>query len=304
MKGAAGNGSNAVWPALFMTAAIHLGGLGLALFAPSLFPERLQISEVYQVELYSALEAQPEPQSASPPVQAEVESPAITIPPPPAIAPAKVQPKPTTATPVPPPTQPKAISLSPLKEQLVRETREREEQADRNRQVANRVTQLKLDLQQQQAEEKAREAGRLAREAIAETYRVATPHVPLPEGSITKPRFQESTAQGTGGSAKEVNPKIQAAYEARLKGHIGRQWSLPDLQGWDKSLKTIISIKMKSNGMVAVGGITIATTSGNPRFDKEARKAVTNSLPLPPLPKEFGTNSEEIVVTFTPVGLK
>jgi TonB family protein len=221
------------------------------------------------------------------------------------VVPTKVRTQLAISTPViPPPARSKAVSLSPLKERLARENRERQEQTRRNHQLTDRVTQLKLDLQQQRAEEQAREATRLAREAIAETYRVTPPPVQLPEGNVAKPRTRESTTPGPGGSAKEVSPEVQSAYAAGLRGHIGRHWSLPDLQGWDKSLKTVISIKMKANGMVAPGGVTIATPSGNPRFDKEARKAVNNSLPLPPLPPEFGKNGEEIAVTFTPGGLK
>lgn len=304
MKGAAGNGRNEVLLALLMTATIHLGGLGLALFAPGLLPENLQVPEVYQVELYTATEAPP-PQPDQPPVRTEIESPAITAPPPPATAPPKVQTKPTIPPLVQPRARPKAVSLSPIKERLLRENQEREELADRNRQLTDRVTNLKLDLQRQKAEEQAREAARLAREAIAETYRAAPVRTnPTTVDKNTKPRTEATPAPTSAAFSGTVSPEIQSAYKAELRGHIGQHWSLPDLQGWDKSLKTVINIKMKSNGMVSAGGVTVASSSGNPRFDKEARKAVNNSLPLPPLPPEFGKDGEEIAVTFTPVGLK
>lgn len=304
MKGAAGNGRNAVGLPLILTVTIHLGALLLALIAPGLVPEHLQIPEVYQVELYSAPEAPANPQPTPPPIQDEVESPAVTTPPPPVTAPAKVQPKPTISAPAQPQAKPKAVSLSPIKERLLRENREREERANRER--TNRVTQIKLAYLQQQADAKAKEATSQAVLTIAETYRIAPPvrTTPVTGANNTRPRTSETIAPGTGASSGPVSPEIQSAYKDGLRGHIGHHWSLPDLQGWDKSLKTVINIKMKSNGMVAPGGVTIASTSGNPRFDKEARKAVNNSLPLPPLPPEFGKNGEEIAVTFTPGGLK
>lgn len=304
MKGAAGNGRNAVQLPLLLTTAIHLGALLLAMFAPRLVPQHLQSPEVYQVELYTAPEVQSGRQPAQPPGQAVVAAPNITAPPPPATVPPKAQTKPTISTPVPPRASPKAVSLSPLKERLVRENREREEQARRNRQLTERVAQLRLDLQQQQAEEKARKATRLAREAIAETYR-NTPAVQVSGAAPTRPRGDvAATGANVTPATKWLAAKqleARAAYVARLREHLRRHWKLPVLQDWDEKLSATMVIKIKRDGSVITSWFE--KHSNNSRFDQYVKKAVDRASPLPPLPREFEQNSEEIAVTFTPGGL-
>jgi colicin import membrane protein len=305
MKGAAGNGRNAVQLPLLLTTAIHLGALLLAVFAPKLIPEPPPIPKVYQVELYTAPEVQPGPQPASPANHTKVETPSITAPPPPAPAPPKAQSKPTIATPVSPPAHPKAISLSPLKKQLAQENREREEQIRRVRQVNDRVTQLKLDLQQQQADEKLREAIHLVREALVETHR-AVPARPVPiAGNPTNPQANVAATGANLSTATNLTTsghlEARAAYVARLREHLRRNWKLPVLQDWDEKLSAKIVIKIKRDGSVTTTWFEKHST--NSRFDQYVKKAVDRSSPLPPLPREFEQKSEEIAVTFTPGGL-
>lgn len=304
MKGAAGNGRNTVQLPLLLTTAIHLGALLLALVAPRLVPQHLQSPEVYQVELYTAPEVQSGRQPAQPPGQAVVAAPNITAPPPPATVPHKTQNTPTIATPVPPRASPKAVSLSPLKERLVRENREREEEARRNRQLTERVAQLRLDLQKQQAEEKARKASRLAREAIAETYR-NTPAVQVSGADPTRPRGDvAATGANVTPATKWLAAKqleARAAYVARLREHLRRHWKLPVLQDWDEKLSATMVIKIKRDGSVITSWFE--KHSNNSRFDQYVKKAVDRASPLPPLPREFEQKSEEIAVTFTPGGL-
>lgn len=308
MKGAAGNGKNAVRLPLFLTVAIHLGVFFLALAAPRLIPSKLQVPEVYQVELYTAPAAQPEPLPIPPQTPTVVEKPSLPDPPSPQAVPVKMQVKPVVSKPVlSPPAKLKAVSLSPIKERLARENRDREEQARRERQLNERVTMLKLDLQQQKAEEQAREAASQARQAIAETYRLApTRPVQVAEEKNAKPRENMVALGGnplpgaSSPSSREL--AAQAAYAALLREHLRRHWKLPVLQDWDARLSATMVIRIKRDGSVIT--TWFEKHSDNSRFDQYVKKAVDQSSPLPPLPKEFAQQSEEIAVTFTPGGLK
>lgn len=308
MKGAAGNGRNAVQLPLLLTTAIHLGALLLALVAPRLIPEPPQIPKVYQVELYTAPEVQLGHQPASPPGPAVVEPPNITAPPPPATASPQGQTKPSLATPAAPPASSKAISLSPLKKQLARETREREEQARRDRQVTDRLNQIEQNQKIRQSEAQSQLAKHDGVTAVADFYRASSPRA----SQKTAPNTAQPQAGRGGGGVEGAAPppsglpaslqlEARAAYVARLREHLRRNWKLPVLQDWDEKLSAKIVIKIKRDGSVTTTWFEKHST--NPRFDQYVKKAVDRSSPLPPLPREFEQKSEEIAVTFTPGGL-
>lgn len=301
MTGVADNSRNPVQLPLLLTAAFHLGALLLALVAPRLIPEQPRIPEVYQVELYTVPEVAPAPSAAPQPV---VEIPSRpTVPPPPATTPT-TKPQPVTAPPAPTAqAQTKEISLSPVKEQLAKEKRDREEEADRR----HRLEKIKLE---NQAEQQAREAARKVsedREAIAETYR-STPPRPVQDLPEQLAALRENLAAARGPTSQEsVSPTpaqlaAQAAYVDQLKVHLGRHWKLPPLQDWDEKLSATIAIRIKRDGTVT--NTWFEKNSGNSRFDQYVKKAVTNASPLPPLPPEFTKKSEEIGVTFSPGGLQ
>jgi len=310
MKNAGGNSKNTTRLPLFLTAAIHLGILLLALFAPKLVPKHLRIPEVYQVELYTApLEKPPQIKTDPPPVKPVTTTPRVTAAtPPPAAARPKVKAKPTIAAPVQRSSaRTVAISLSPIKERLARENREREEQADQNRKQTEQVALLKLDLKKQRADEQARTAASLARAAIAEAYRATSARSALvsedkpakSQKDITAPTATPLLASNTP-TPGQLAAKV--AYKARLQEHLRRHWQLPVLQDWDKKLSATVVIRIKRNGSVIK--TDFETHSANPRFDQYVKRAVGQSSPLPPLPHEFEQKTEEIAVTFTPGGLQ
>ncbi len=90
-------------------------------------------------------------------------------------------------------------------------------------------------------------------------------------------------------------------YKARLFQQIKPNWQLPDLQNWDETLTARIVLKVNWDG--SVDSTWFEKRSGDYRFDQYVKKAIDNSIPLPPLPLEFDRKSEEIAVTFTPGGL-
>lgn len=299
MRGVADNSKKTAPLPLLLTAALHLGALLLALVLPKLIPEQPRTPEVYQVELYTVPEALPPPPLPLPGIEAPSPPPA-----PPATLKPEATPSPVAAPPAPTsPVQSKAISLSPLKDRLARENREREDEARRRQ----RLEEIKLGLEEKQAQQQVREAARQARQAIAETYR-STPPPPakdLPEQLAT---LRESLAAARGPAPQEPAPptsaqlEAQAAYVAQLKEHLRRHWKLPPLQDWDEKLSATIVIRIKREGTVTA--TWFEKNSGNSRFDQYVKKAVTSAAPLPPLPREFTQNSEEIGVTFNPGGLK
>lgn len=300
---------------LFLALALHLGALLLALAAPRLIPEKIHLPEVYRVELYNASELPPAPARS---VAALPETPArpaaIAITPPPRRLLPTARPLPTPAAkpllnPRPKPLpKPAAVSLAPLKERLLKEARERAEQASQNRKLADSVDRLRLDLKKQRAEEQSRAANKAAREAIAALYRTNQPRPSPAQGSSTpKPRTAEASGAGQTAPPADLSGPNQkaalAAYVTRLIAHIKPHWVLPEHLDWEnKNLSTTIVIRIKRDG--AVTATWFEKNSGNTRFDQQVKKVVNNSLPLPPLPPELGKNSEEIGVTFTPGGLQ
>lgn len=297
--------------ASILTVALHVSALLLALAAPHLIPEKIHLPEVYRVELYNAIELPP-----APPPRPPIATLAETTPRP---APVGISPPPSARRPLPitkllpplaskPLAKPAAVSLSPIKEKLRKESREREEQAIRNRKLADQVTLLKLDLQKQRAEEQAKAATKKAREAIAETYRTSkTRPSPTAESASAKSRAGDTgNAPQAAPSSELSNPNQKeialATFRSRMHARISPHWTLPEQQDWDKKLTAVIIIKIKADGTVT--STWFEKKSGNTRFDQFVKKAVDRASPLPALPPELGKSSEEIAVTFTPGGLK
>jgi len=286
--------------ALILSTAVHLGVLLLVLASPRFFPQPVKLPEVYQVELYSPPAAPPSPQPPAQPAAPPPETAALQLPP--------VAPKATTrpgksAQPKPAQGNRKAVSLSPIKERLEREKREREEKERQEQQNANRLAEIKLDLNSQLAREQAREAARQASRAIAESYRASTRNHPTETPAATgNPPGTAPLQISTGQFTDKQRGDALSAYKARLESHIGRHWKLPVVQDWNDELIAIVVIRIRRDG--AVTTVKFDQSSGNPRFDQYVRKAVDRASPLPPLPREIEQQSEEIVVTFTPRGLK
>lgn len=309
MRSSAGSGNNAVRLPLLLTAAIHLGALLLALAAPRLMPEQIRIPEAYQVELYSAPEWQAETPAAPPPGPAAIAAPGPTAAPQPPTVPrlegkGKVPTKTEVAPPAGAAAPPKAVSLAPIKGQLLKENRER--------QLNERVKALRQEHEQRLTEEAARQAALAAVSSIAEFYHAATP-----TGQTTSQANQASGPSPATAGTRSGNVTVAAArpggtgvapegpwlaYKARLTSHIGRQWKLPVLQDWDPRLNATVILRIKRDGTVT--STWFERHSNNPRFDQYVKKAVTQASPLPPLPPESTQKSEEIAVTFTPGGLK
>ncbi|MBU3950516.1 MAG: cell envelope integrity protein TolA, partial [Proteobacteria bacterium] len=106
---------------------------------------------------------------------------------------------------------------------------------------------------------------------------------------------------GTGtGMGKQGYEPIDV-YKMLLQSAIEQNWVFNDmLARIDQGLEVRVMIKILKNGEIR--DIDYETRSGNHYLDESAKKAITRANPLPELPK--GMNSYEVVVIFTPRGLK
>ena len=90
-------------------------------------------------------------------------------------------------------------------------------------------------------------------------------------------------------------------YKMVLQSAIERNWVFNDaLARMNQKLETRILIKILGSGEIR--DITYETRSGNRYLDESAKKAIQKANPLPKLPDGF--NSYDVVIIFTPKGLK
>lgn len=113
----------------------------------------------------------------------------------------------------------------------------------------------------------------------------------------------EGTGPGAGtgtGLGKQGYEPIDL-YKMLLQSAIEQNWVFNDMMArMDQNLECRILIKILRNGEIR--DIDYETRSGNRYLDESAKKAITRANPLPQLPK--GMNSYDVVVIFTPKGLK
>jgi len=120
-----------------------------------------------------------------------------------------------------------------------------------------------------------------------------------------KVQDQGPTKQGEGnkaaaGSGKKGSTPIEL-YKMVLGSEIEQNWVFNDiLARLDQNLEVRILIKILKSGEIR--DIIYETRSGNRYLDESAKKAITRTNPLPPLPP--GMYSYDVVVIFTPKGLK
>jgi colicin import membrane protein len=261
---------------LLLTIATHFAVLILTITAPFLMSRSLDIPEVYSVNLYQVMEA---PSPAPTPKTVSVSKPATK--------------KVVTAKPV----EPDAISLSPIRQRLIKERQEKEVKRLNKELHLRNMEQVKAELQEQQA---AKEAQDTASKALSRL----TDHLKSTAGRGSEKPSTQSTTTGSATGSGEIGPReleARAQYIARLIDHIKPHWQLPELQDWDENLRAIIVLRVKRDGTVT--NSYFEKRSGDLRFNQYVRKAIDNAQSMPPFPIEFHQKTEEIAVTFSPGGL-
>jgi len=90
------------------------------------------------------------------------------------------------------------------------------------------------------------------------------------------------------------NKSYAEAYTQDLQNIIRKNWH-PTAEYIGK--KVVVLFTLLKDGTL-VGSVQIVQSSGNENIDKAAAKAVYESMPFPPLPKEYNGNSVDIRFTF------
>ena len=127
------------------------------------------------------------------------------------------------------------------------------------------------------------------------------------EENKTKPNQTDASNQGAAfgagngtGLGKQGYSPLDL-YKLALQSAIEQNWVFNDrMARMDKRLEVMVMIKILKNGEIR--DIAYETKSGNRYLDESAKKAIKRANPLPKLPQ--GMNSYDIVVVFTPKGLK
>ncbi len=283
---------------------IHVMIVLAALFLPGFFKAKPKFADIYTVSLVNIAEPVSAPPSAKPqaPSPAKVQE---SAPPPPATAPPKAKkeapiaeiPPKAEPEPVPTPAPPKAISLKPLKQKIIKEIKEVKEQEvppKKNDQDLKKVQKLAEALREESV---LTERARIAQEALEQERRVLT--------QSNKGRMAQSTesavgpqtnapAQAVGGS----NTLLENQYNAAIANRLQQFWSIPENLQKDPNLTSIVVITIKIDGDIA--NMVFESKSGDPIFDQYVSKTIEKANPLPPIPPALKKQRYEVGVRFKP----
>lgn len=103
--------------------------------------------------------------------------------------------------------------------------------------------------------------------------------------ALNSPLF--SQAQGGGGVGSGSSSPFGARfgwYEQLLREKVARNWRSQDL---DARLRNRVSVLFDIRRDGSIGNVRVSQTSGNFALDQSAQRAIIQSNPMPPLPKEF-----------------
>ncbi len=161
----------------------------------------------------------------------------------------------------------------------------------------------KTKVDQEEALKKARE--KLAEKIEKQDQKQISEALSRLQASIDAKSDAKNQGMGPGaGSAAGLGKqgyKPIDIYNIALQHAIEQNWVFNDmLARMDQYLEVRVMIKILKTGEIR--DIAYETKSGNRYLDESAKNAIRKANPLPVLPK--GMNSYDVVVTFTPKGLK
>ncbi len=269
--------------AIIFSAGVHLLVVVLVLISPFIGSHTPILPEIYQVELVNVTDYQTRTQTttvAAKPVKVKVTT------------------RPRTVV-----ISHKAVSLNPIRNRLLNESRNLEE-ADQ-RQLAARLARIQIDAEAEEMRQKARdEAARavknLARildgqEQSTKDQKITEP----PTGDSDRGEKTRPSSTADPGNDHGVINVLSAGYLARLGALIQRHWVLPDLQKkWPQDMQARIKITLTPDGRIKA--LAFLKRARDFRFNVQAEKALRKSAPFPPPPPEIAAEAGQIVLTFTP----
>jgi colicin import membrane protein len=124
---------------------------------------------------------------------------------------------------------------------------------------------------------------------VAETAVSASP--PLPLGRA------DGSPRGAGAVTAEGDFPY-AWYIAAIQRKISEQWQEKALPGRQPT----VMFEIARDGAIHAGVLAVAKSSGNPRYDRAAVRAIEDARPFPPLPPDFKESLLRINVSFDYIG--
>lgn len=283
--------------------AIHLLVILAAFFLPGMFKAKPKFADIYTVSLINIAEPSLAPPVAAPkappPPPAKQQEQPPTPPTPPKVK--KSAPvaelTPEIAEPVPAPVAPpKAISLKPLKQKIVKEVKQQEAPPKKDDQDLTKVRKLAQAIREEAI---LTERARLAQEAVEQERKVLAQSnvakiVPSQSQSTSSSASESSTATMAGSS----NNLLESQYQAAIASRLQQFWSLPEYLQKDPNLTAIVAITIKVDGTIA--NVIFENKSGERIFDQFVNKAIEEANPLPPIPPALKKQRYEIGFRFKP----
>jgi colicin import membrane protein len=179
------------------------------------------------------------------------------------------------------PTAP-PVSLAPSKLKK-KDINSDSEKLKRENILEKKLASIKAELDAKKAKEVAKSAVQDAVSRLANKY---------------KDKYGSANAPTASGTEQSSLTETQKAYLISVHTHILNNWVLPDLQNWDKELEAVVVLKIDRQGKIIKSFFEKKT--GNAYFNKFVEKAIKESDPLPPLPKDFQEDGMELGLRFRP----
>ncbi len=290
-----------------LSIGLHIIALVLAMLAPSLFDRKPRLPEIYTVNLFTAVEvAEPPPAPAQTPaaqktaaepavreIEPEVKKPAVSI------KPAEPEAAPAVKT----ITRP--VSLKPVKvKKKVGKTPEEEALDKAN--LSRIVQQMKAVAAEKEAKAEAQKAAKDAVSKLADVLKT------VPPGPVTSAAGEKtgtgriatetkasglSGPEGTGIEPDFYSKQYYVATQQKIKEH----WVLPDHQNWDKSVRAVLVVIVRKDGVIK--DTFFEKKSNNIYFNQFVLDTVREASPLPPFPDQLKKETIEFGFRFSPEGL-
>jgi outer membrane biosynthesis protein TonB len=258
--------------AMISSAALHTAVLVILLLAPLLVPSDVLLPDFIPVQLVAmpsvaANEPEAEPELPEP----EPEPPAVIV------------------------TDPEPV---PDTLEALRREREAEEEAERQR------LEEEEEARRRAAEERRRRAEEERLRAEEEARR--QPQAARRSTSSQQPTVQAQTAQRDGsigvlGAEQTAGVTVEDFqfnyYLQLLLDRIAVHWAPPSRGPYSQPVTALIYFRIDRSGRLVVGP-EIRTSSGNSLFDQAAVRAISTSIPLPPLPQAYEGRSLGVNLAF------
>jgi colicin import membrane protein len=261
--------------AMITSAALHTAVLLVLLLGPLLVPAEVLLPDFIPVQLVAMPsvaatepEAEPEPDVLEP----EPEPPAVVV-----------------TDPEPVPDTLEALRREREAEEEAERKRLEEEEEARRRAEAER--RRRAEEERLRAEEEARRQPQAARRSTR---------------SQQQPSVQAQTAQRDGsigvmGAEQTAGVTVEDFqfnyYLQLLLDRIAVHWAPPARPPYSQPVTALVYFRIDRSGRLVVGP-EIRTSSGNSLFDQAAVRAISSSIPLPPLPQAYEGRSLGVNLAF------